>query len=90
MNIANRIPTGLLKYDTHGRLNPGVRINSASNPVPIAISQAVFSDRASKPAPPTGTFLAQSVSGLPPAGKPPYLPFKSGGIITPPIESYTT
>ncbi len=31
----------------------GVRIDSASNPVPIAMSQAAFSDRASKPAPTT-------------------------------------
>ncbi len=31
----------------------GVRIDSASNPVPIAMSQATFSDRASKPAPST-------------------------------------
>jgi uncharacterized protein len=31
----------------------GVRIDSASNPVPIVMSQASFSDRASKPAPPT-------------------------------------
>jgi uncharacterized protein len=31
----------------------GVRIDSASNPVPIAMSQAAFSDRANKPAPTT-------------------------------------